>query len=94
MKFIVGLFALMLVISTSHAAVKRHISVKKPITKDNGVSFTIEFYTSFNQDYPIQCDLIGKKKRAVRASKIDKKRYRLFGIGKPPKKIRCYYWLK
>lgn len=94
MKRAIAAFVIMFFMTTTQAAVKRSISVNKVIVNDNGVSANIKFSTSFNQKYPVECDLIGKKKRTVRAHKIGKKQYMVFSIGETPKKIRCYYWLK
>jgi len=94
MRQIITAIVLVLFVTSSQAAVKRKISVKNPSVNETGVSFSIEFTTSFNQKFPVECDLIGKKKRTVSARKIGKKKYRVFATGVAPKKIRCYYWLK
>ena len=94
MRQIITAIVLVLFVTSSQAAVKRKISVKNPSVNETGASFSIEFTTSFNQKFPVKCDLIGKKKRTVSARKIGNKKYRIFSTGTPPKKIRCYYWLK
>ncbi len=96
MKTAILIASILLLTTNVNAAVKRNVKIQSLEVTRGQATWRMTFKHSFKEQKRIECKLFFKDKKSKIHTKylIPKQRVLLTGIGKAPKKIKCWYWLK